>query len=126
MRGMNRVMLVGNLGKDPELKLLSDGTAVAKIQLATTDVYRGKDGAVNANTQWHTVVFWRSLAELVGRYLRKGSLIYVEGKIQYRNYEDKDGGKKYVTEIIAGQLLMLDKKMSEAKIGEASSGDLPF
>lgn len=109
MRGMNRVMLVGNLGKDPAVKELADGIVVAKITLATTEVFRGKDGQTQANTQWHTVVFWRGLAKLVAKYLRKGSLVLVEGKIVYRKYEDKMGVVRYATEILANQLLMLDK-----------------
>ena len=109
MRGMNRVTLVGNLGRDPAVKELADGIVVAKIALATTDVFRGKDGQVQANTQWHTVVFWRGLAKLASKYLRKGSLVLVEGKLMYRKYADKMGVVRYATEILASQLLMLDK-----------------
>lgn len=113
------MMLIGNLGKDPELKELSDGLFVAKIFLATTDIFRCKDGSEKATTQWHTVIFWRALAQLAKKYLKKGSLIYVEGKILNRKYEDKMGAMKYTTEIVASQLLMLDKRMREAE----SKGD---
>jgi len=110
MRGINRVTLVGNLGKDPELKTLPDGTALAKMPVATTETYRLKDGSSQTHTDWHTIITWRGLATLAGQYLHKGSLVYIEGKIRYRQYEDKEGQKKYVTEIIADQLLILDKK----------------
>ncbi|RZL99398.1 MAG: single-stranded DNA-binding protein [Pedobacter sp.] len=126
MRGMNRVMLVGNLGKDPEVKILGDGISVARIQLATTEVFRDKDGTAKADTQWHTVIFWRGLAELAGKYLRKGSLVYVEGKMRYRKYEDKEGVMRYVAEVMANHLLMLDKRMSESKVDDSVEELLPF
>ena len=126
MRGMNRVMLVGNLGKDPELKQLADGVSVARVSLATTEVYRDKAGNKVGNTQWHVVIFWRSLAQLVAKYLRKGSLIYVEGKLQYRKYRDKEGVERYVTEIMANQLLMLDKRVVEVEAEEAEDDTVPF
>jgi single-strand DNA-binding protein len=110
MRGINRVVLVGNLGKDPELKILEAGTPVAKMTIATTEIYRLKDGSSHAQTSWHQVVAWRGLASLAGQYLRKGSLVYVEGKIRYRQYEDGERRRHYITEILADQLLMLDKK----------------
>ncbi len=110
MRGINRVILVGNLGKDPELKILEAGTPVAKMTLATTEIYRLKDGSSHVQTSWHQVVAWRGLASLAGQYLHKGSQVYIEGKIRYRQYEDEDGKKHYVTEVLADQLLMLDKK----------------
>ena len=109
MRGMNRVMLVGNIGKDPELRELSDGAVVTKVSLATTEIYRAKLGNSISDTQWHTVVFWRSLAQLAAKYLRKGSLVLVEGKIQNRKYEDAQGALKFTTEILANRLLMLDR-----------------
>ncbi len=86
MRGINRVTLLGNLGKGPELKTLADGTPVAKMTVATTETYRQKDGSSHARTDWHTIVLWRGLAILAGQCLKKGSLVYVEGKIQYRHY----------------------------------------
>jgi single-strand DNA-binding protein len=128
MRGINRVTLVGNLGKDPELKNLAAGTPVAKMTVATTETYRLKDGSSQMQTDWHNIIAWRGLASLAGQYLRKGSLVYIEGKIRYRQYEDKDGQKRHVTEIIAGQLLMLDKKpfvISQPENNENNSNDLP-
>ncbi len=112
MRGINRVTLVGNLGKDPELKTLADGTPLVKMAIATTETYRLKDGSSQTQTEWHTVVAWRGLATVAGQYLHKGSLVYIEGKIRYRQYEDKEGAKKHITEIVADQLIMLDKKPS--------------
>ncbi len=128
MRGINRVILVGNLGKDPELKTLQDGTAVAKMTLATTETYRLKDGGSQVHTDWHTIIAWRGLANIAGQYLHKGSLVYIEGKIRYRQYESKEGSKKYVTEIVAEQLLILDKKPSNTKQDnntEESLNELP-
>ena len=115
MRGINRVILVGNIGKDPELKTLQDGTAVAKMTLATTETYRLKDGGSQVHTDWHTIIAWRGLATIAGKYLHKGSLVYIEGKIRYRQYESKEGAKKYITEIIAEQLLILDKKPTDTQ-----------
>ena len=130
MRGINRVILVGNLGKDPELKKLQDGTAVVKMTLATTETYRLKDGGSQIQTDWHTIIAWRGLATIAGQYLHKGSLVYIEGKIRYRHYEDKEGQKKHVTEIVADQLLILDKKPSNTAQPENSDDGnidlLPF
>jgi single-strand DNA-binding protein len=110
MRGINRVTLVGNLGKDPEQKTLADGTPVAKMTLATTESYKQKDGSSHSHTEWHNIIVWRGLATLAVQYLHKGSLVYIEGKIRHRQYEDKEGQKRQVTEIVADQLVMLDKK----------------
>ena len=115
MRGINRVILVGNIGKDPELKTLQDGTAVAKMTLATTETYRLKDGGSQVHTDWHTIIAWRGLATIAGKYLHKGSLVYIEGKIRYRQYESKEGAKKYITEIVAEELLILDKKSTDTQ-----------
>jgi single-strand DNA-binding protein len=109
MRGLNKVTLIGNLGKEPEINTLEGGIVVAKFSLATTESYRDKEGNIQSETEWHNIVAWRNLADLAGKYLRKGSHIYLEGKIKTRSYEDKDGNKKYVTEIIAESLIMLDK-----------------
>ena len=113
MRGINKVILVGNTGKDPEYKTLHDGTPVAKLTLATTETFRLKNGETQTRTEWHTIIAWRSIATLVNDFVRKGSLIYVEGKLHNRNFEDKDGQKKYVTEVVADQILFLDKKEKE-------------
>ena len=113
MRGLNKVTLIGNLGKDPEIQTLEGNIKVAKFSLATTENYKDSNGQNQSNTDWHNVVLWRGLADLANNYLKKGSLIYVEGKLKTRSYDDKDGQKKYVTEIIAEQLLLLDKKTDE-------------
>ena len=110
MRGLNRVTLIGNLGNDPEYKTLQDGTPVAKFKIATTESYRLKTGETQSHTDWHTIIAWRGLATLAQKYLHKGSLLYVEGKLRNRQYEDKDGQKKYVTEIVAEQVILMDKK----------------
>jgi single-strand DNA-binding protein len=110
MRGLNKVTLIGNLGKEPELQLLEGNVPVAKFSLATTEAFKDKNGQTQYSTDWHTVVLWRNLADLAATYLRKGSLVYVEGKLKTRSYEDKEGSKRYVTEVIAEQLIMLDKK----------------
>jgi single-strand DNA-binding protein len=127
---MNRVTLVGNLGRKPEMKELADGVVVAKFSMATTEVYRLKDGEAKADTQWHTVVLWRSLARLAAEYLKKGSLVLVEGKLRYRSYEEEGVGVKYVTEIIADRLLMLDKRVIDRPVDneslDFSDGHLPF
>jgi single-strand DNA-binding protein len=110
MKGINKVILIGNAGKDPEYKTLEDGTPVAKFALATTETYRLKNGETGTNTEWHPVIVWRGLATFVSQYIHKGSLLYIEGKLRHRQYEDKDGQKKYVTEIVADQVVLLDKK----------------
>lgn len=114
MRGLNKVSLIGNLGKGPELNVLDGNVAVARFSLATSESFRDKSGQLHTSTDWHTVVLWRGLAELAQAYLRRGSLVYVEGKLRTRHYDDAAGQRHYVTEIIGEQLLMLDKKTGEA------------
>lgn len=110
MRGLNKVTLIGNLGKDPENQKLTGDVAVSKFTLATTEIFKDKNGQATSKTEWHTILLWRSLAELAGKYLHKGSLVYLEGKLQTRQFEDKEGKMRYTTEIVAEQLIMLDKK----------------
>lgn len=110
MRGLNKVTLIGNLGKDPELQMLEGNVSVAKFSLATTESFKDKNGQTHTQTDWHTVVLWRSLAELAAKYLQKGSLVYIEGKLKTRSYDDKDGNRRYVSEVIAEQIIMLDKR----------------
>jgi single-strand DNA-binding protein len=128
MRGLNRVTLIGNCGKEPEYKQLEDGTPVAKIALATTEIFRLKNGETQSRTDWHTIILWRGLAGLAKEYVRTGSLLYVEGKLRNRQYEDKDGVKKYVTEIVAEQVILLDKKAktSETVIEDNNGETMPF
>ena len=110
MRGLNKVTLIGNLGNDPSFQTLEDNINVAKFSLATTEHFKDPNGQNQSLTDWHNIVLWRGLADLANNYLKKGSLVYIEGKIKTRSYDDKDGQKKYVTEIIAEQLILLDKK----------------
>ena len=110
MRGVNRVMLIGNLGKDPDVQLLEGNIAVAKFPLATTETFKDRGGKLISQTEWHTVVLWRGLAELAQRYLHKGSLVYIEGRLRTRNWDDKEGHRKFVTEVVGDNLIMLDKR----------------
>src|SRR5271170_3960044 len=111
MRGVNRVMLIGNLGKDPDVQYLEGNIGVAKFSLATTETFKDRTGKLISQTEWHTVVLWRGLAELAQKYLHKGSLVYIEGRLRTRSWEDKEGNKKFATEIVGDNLIMLDKKM---------------
>lgn len=110
MRGVNKVILVGNIGKDPEVQMIEGNIPVAKFPLATTEMRKEKSGQQVSDTTWHNVVLWRGLAELAEKYLHKGSLVYIEGKLRNRNYEDKDKIKRFYTEIVAENLVMLDKR----------------
>ncbi len=110
MRGVNRVMLIGNLGKDPDMQFLEGNIGVAKFSLATTETYKDRSGKLISQTEWHTVVLWRGLAELAQKYLHKGSLVYIEGRLKTRSWEDKEGNKKFATEIVGDNLIMLDKR----------------
>ena len=106
-RGINKVILVGNLGNDPETKYTQGGMAITKISLATTSVRKDKDGNMQESTQWHRVTFFGKLGEIAGEYLRKGSQCYVEGEIRYDKYTGTDGVEKYFTEIVANEMQML-------------------
>jgi len=113
MNGINKVILVGNLGTNPNVKRLESGTLVAKIRIATTEYYRNRNGERMENTEWHSVTLWRSLAELAEKYLQKGSKVYIEGKLRNRDFEDKDGNRRRVTEIEADNLIIFDKKINK-------------
>lgn len=110
MAGINKVILVGNLGKDPEVKYLEGGVAIAKFPLATTETIKDKSGNKQEQTEWHNIVLWRGLAEIAEKYLRKGQTVYIEGKIRSRSYDDKDGNKRYITEIVGETMQMIGKK----------------
>jgi len=107
---VNKVILVGNLGKDPELRYTPSGTAVATFSMATTERYKDRDGQRQEKTEWHNIVAWRQLAEICGKFLHKGKQVYIEGKIQTRSYDDRDGNKRYITEIVVDQMQMLGSK----------------
>ncbi|GGF24253.1 single-stranded DNA-binding protein [Hymenobacter cavernae] len=121
MRGLNKVTLIGNLGKDPEVQVLEGNIAVAKFSLATTETFRDKAGQLHTHTDWHSIVLWRGLAELAQAFLRRGSLVYVEGKLKTRQYADADGRRHYVTEVIGEQVLMLDKKTGDVPLSAVAS-----
>jgi single-strand DNA-binding protein len=133
MRGVNHVFLIGNLGKDPEIQYIDGEIPVAKFPLATTETYKDKKGATIPQTEWHNIVLWRGLAELAAKYLHKGSLVHIEGSLRTRSWEDKDKNRRFMTEIIATNLVMLDKRKSDLEVGvddfmgniaEPSSDDL--
>ena len=107
-KSLNKVQLIGNLGKDPEIKYTTSGTAVARLALATNERYKDKGGEWQDRTEWHNVVLWQRLAEIAGEYLKKGSKVYIEGRLQTRSWDDKQTGqKKYMTEVVASDLILL-------------------
>ena len=133
MAGVNKVILVGNLGKDPEVRYLDNGVAVANFSLATTENYKNKAGERVSQTEWHNIVLWRGLAEVAEKYLKKGASVYVEGKIRTKKWEDKDGNTRYNTEILADNMTMLGGKPSQEDSSSSASvstddksDDLPF
>ena len=141
MAGVNKVILVGNLGKDPEVRYLDSGVVVANFSLATTESYKNKEGEKVNQTEWHNIVLWRGLAEVAEKWLKKGSSVYIEGKIRTRKWEDKDGNNRYNTEILADNMTMLGGKPSSdsksSRVAEVqpttdttdttdSADDLPF
>lgn len=144
MAGVNKVILVGNLGKDPEVRHLESGAAVANFPIATTESYKDKNGNRQEQTEWHNIVLWRGLAEIAEKYLRKGSQVYIEGKLRSRSWEDKEGNTRYITEIVGDNMTMLgggnradnspsspepakSKTSSKAAIqDEDEADDLPF
>ena len=120
MSGINKVILVGHLGKDPEVRHLDGGVTVASFPLATSETYN-KDGKRVEQTEWHNIVLWRGLAEVASKYLQKGKLVYIEGKLRTRSFEDKEKVKKYVTEVVAENFTMLGRK-SDFENTPASTG----
>ena len=137
MAGVNKVILVGNLGKNPEVKYLDNGVAVANFSLATTESYKNKEGERVSQTEWHNIVLWRGLAEVAEKYLKKGASVYVEGKIKTRKWEDKEGVTRYSTEILADSMTMLgsrpasedaakdDSQVDDSQVDDPKD-DLPF
>lgn len=107
---VNKVILVGHVGHDPEVRYIESNTPVCNLRIATSEVYKNKNGDRVSNTEWHTVVLWRGLAEVAEKYVRKGSQIYIEGKIRTRAWDDKEGNKRYSTEIVADVLQLLGKR----------------
>lgn len=116
MASLNKVMLIGNLGKDPEVRYTAGGTAVASFSLATSEKFKNKNGEWEERTEWHNVTLWARLAEIAGEYLSKGKTVYVEGRLQTRKWQDKEGKDRYTTEIVGEKMQMLSGK------GEGSGG----
>ena len=142
MAGVNKVILVGNLGKDPEVRHLESGAVVANFPLATSESYKDrKTGERITQTEWHNIVIWRGLAEVAEKYLKKGNSVYIEGKLRTRSWDDKEGNKRYTTEVVADNMTMLGGKSEgggapaqenssnttdKSPFDENSEGDLPF
>jgi single-strand DNA-binding protein len=122
MAGVNKVILIGNVGKDPEVKVLDNGVRVANFPLATTEIYK-KDGARQEQTEWHNVVLWRGLAEVAEKIVKKGATVYLEGKLRSRSWEDKDKIKRYSVEIVADTLTVLSGRREENSNFAQSSND---
>ena len=126
MASLNKVILIGNLGRDPEVRYTPDGTAVATFSIATSEEWSDRStGEKKERTEWHRIVAYRKLAEICGEYLAKGRQIYVEGRLQTREWEDKEGNKRTTTEILASQMLMLGTRTSANAAGNAA-GSSPF
>ena len=127
-RGVNKVILVGNLGQKPEMRYTATQTAVANLSIATTESWKDKESGENRDkTEWHKVVFFGNLAEIAEKYLDKGSSVYIEGKIQTRKWQDKEGKDRWTTEVLGNQLTMLGSRNSaEASVEQNNSSDTPF
>ncbi len=122
MSSVNKVILVGHLGKDPQVRYLEGNVTVASFPLATTENY-SKDGKRMEQTEWHNIVIWRGLADIAAKYLKKGKLVYIEGKLRTRNYEDKEGIRRYTTEIVADNFTMLGRKSDFERDADSESSD---
>ncbi len=115
---VNKVILVGNVGKDPETRYLDESTAITKFPMATSETYKNKAGERVSTTEWHNVVLWRGLAQLAEKYVKKGAQIYIEGRIKTRSYDDAEGNKKYITEIVGDQMQLLGRKPDDGEGGQ--------
>ena len=129
MASVNKVILIGNLGRDPETRYMPDGGAITNISIATTETWKDKQGEKQEKTEWHRVAFFGKLAEIAGEYLKKGSQVYVEGRLQTRKWQDKDGQDKYTTEIVANAMQMLGSRQGmgggsapDRDMGDAGGG----
>ena len=119
---INKAILIGNLGADPEIRYTQSGTQVATFNVATTERWRGQDGQMQESTEWHKIVAWARLAEICGEYLQKGSRVYIEGRIQTRKWQDQNGNDRYTTEIIAKEMKMLSPRGDGGQGGEYGRG----
>ena len=122
MASVNKVILVGNLGRDPEVRYMANGEAVCNFSIATTDSWKDKNGEKQERTEWHNIVMYRRLAEIAGEYLKKGAPVYLEGKLQTRKWQDQNGNHRYTTEIIAREMKMLSPRASGGGSGEYGGG----
>ena len=135
-RGLNKVQLIGNLGADPDFRSTPSGTSVVSLRVATTETWNNKDGQQEQKTEWHRVVMWGKLAEIARDYLKKGKQVYLEGRLQTSSWEDRDGQKRYTTEVVANQMLMLGGRDQDAPdmgdvgqpetVASHDEDDLPF
>lgn len=126
MSGVNKVIIVGNLGNDPEMRQMPNGGSVANVSVATSEKWKDKQtGAQQERTEWHRIVFFNRLAEVVGQYLTKGSKVYVEGQLRTRKWQDKEGQDRYTTEIVAGQMQMLDSRSGGGQQPQQGFGGYP-
>ena len=122
---VNKVILVGNVGKDPETRYLDESTAITKFPMATSETYKNKAGERVSTTEWHNIVMWRGLAQVAEKYVKKGTQIYIEGRIKTRSYDDAEGNKKYITEIVADQMQLLGRKPDDAEGGQPTQQTQP-
>ncbi len=120
-RGINKIMLLGHVGKDPEVRYTNNGKAVATFSLATSEGWRDGQGELQERTTWHNIVVWDRLAEICKEYVKKGKQLYIEGRIQNRSYDDKDGNKRYITEVVANELILLGGGGSGDRSGDGGS-----
>lgn len=125
MAGVNKVFLIGRLGSDPEIRYTSSGAPVANFRIATSETWTAKNGKKEERTEWHKIVAWGKLGELCGEYLSKGRRVFIEGRLQTRNYDDKEGKKRYITEIVAQNIQFLDSSQKKAEIPEDISSPPP-
>lgn len=137
-KSLNKVILIGNLGKDPELRYTNSGVPVATFSVATNEQWKDNEGNTQERTEWHNIVAWQKLAEICAEYLKKGSKVYIEGRLQTRSWDDKNTGqKRYITEIVANDMIMLDPRSNSGrgteaavvepeKIKPSEKDDLPF
>jgi single-strand DNA-binding protein len=130
MASVNKVILVGNLGRDPEVRLMANGEAVCNFSIATTDSWKDKSGTKQEKTEWHNIVMYRKLAEIAGEYLKKGRPVYIEGRLQTNKWQTKEGQDRYTTEIVADQMQMLGGRdaapPNQPDVGASNQGDDPF
>jgi single-strand DNA-binding protein len=132
MGGLNKAMLIGNLGKDPEVKVLDNGAKIATFPLATSETYKDREGNKQTRTEWHNIVLWRGLADVAELYCRKGGQVYIEGRLSTRKWDDKDGHTRYTTEIIGDQMVLLSRAdgqgstMGPSAPQSEPSSDLPY